>query len=103
MRKLRLTIGVAIVIVSFLVFFYNTLWFWFSNPELTQMQILIQKWPWMVLVIVASVLAMWILPEDKPYNNAIARELLPRRANGGKVPPPPKANVTNLGRPQSRK
>lgn len=71
MRKIRLTISIAIIVAIFGAFFYNTFWFWFSNPELTQMQILIQKWPWMVLVIVTSILAIWILSERREFGFAV--------------------------------
>lgn len=66
MTNFKFWAAVVIIAISFVAFFYNTIWFWFNNPELSQMEITILKWPWMIWLIIITVLIRLVLYlEDK--------------------------------------
>ncbi len=60
MRKTKQVLSVSVLIILTVLFFRQTIWFWINNPEMTQMQVAIEKWPYFVLFILAIPFMMWL-------------------------------------------
>lgn len=59
MKIISLVMGTIVSIASFIALVYHTLWFWFINPSLTQMEVFIQKGP--LIVMLAAIFALGLL------------------------------------------
>ena len=69
LRNVKLIIIIAIFVGSLAIFCNKVLWFWFVNPELTQMQVLVEKWPWMLFLIGVSIFTMLNLDKANRKRN----------------------------------
>lgn len=76
-RKLRTLVSCGFYFFGCLVLVWETFIYSFMNPHLTQTQVTIEKWPWILAGFIALVVAFKVYPESAPTEQPPTEESEP--------------------------
>lgn len=81
-RKLRTLVSYGLYFFGCLVLVWETFVYNLTNPHLTQMQVTVEKWPWILAGVIALIIAFRVHPDPAPAEQPPTEESEPGVENG---------------------